>query len=364
MENLRVISADSHVVEPADLWETRLDKKFRDRAPRVVRNSQGKWVLSAPGCAELGVAGLFAAGKRGAELQEFFKKGYEAARPGGWDPMERIKDQEMDGVLAEVVYTSNGMPLYSIPDPELQMACFRTFNDWLAEYCSAAPKRIYGIALISLADIELGIRELERCRNMGLRGAMISNDPILTYESPAYDPFWKAASDLRMPVSLHIVTTAKAHNAGPPDRVTTMTIRIEHVYQSQRCLAIILLSGVPERFPKLQLVSTENDIGWLPYFLYRLDHTYWVADLPPLKPSEYARRQLYATFQDDPLGVALHNYYGADNFMWASDYPHTDSTFPESRKAIRENFASIPPEVARKIVYSNVCKLYQLDLDG
>ena len=92
------------MVGPADLWQTRLDTKFRGRAPRVVRNAQGKWVLSAPGCAELGVAGLFAAGKRGAELQEFFKKGYEAARPGGWDPMERIKDQELDGVLAEVVY--------------------------------------------------------------------------------------------------------------------------------------------------------------------------------------------------------------------------------------------------------------------
>ena len=83
------------------------------------------------------MAGLFAAGKRGAELQEFFKKGYEAARPGGWDPLERIKDQELDGVLAEVVYTSNGMPLFGIPDAELQMACFRVFNDWLAQYCFA-----------------------------------------------------------------------------------------------------------------------------------------------------------------------------------------------------------------------------------
>lgn len=137
MENLQVISADSHVVEPVDLWETRLDRKFREQAPRVVHNAQGRWVLSAPGCAELRVAGLFAAGKRGAELPEFFKKGYEAARPGGWEPIERIKDQELDGVLAEVVYTSNGMPLFGIRDAELQMACFRVFNDWLPQYCFA-----------------------------------------------------------------------------------------------------------------------------------------------------------------------------------------------------------------------------------
>ncbi len=135
MENLRIISADSHVVEPADLWEERLDRKFRDRAPKIVRNDTGKWVISAPDCAEFPVAALFAAGKRGAELRELYEKGgYEAGRAGGWDPIERIKDQDTDGVLAEVLYTSNGMPLYGLQDPELQMACFRTFNDWLGEY--------------------------------------------------------------------------------------------------------------------------------------------------------------------------------------------------------------------------------------
>ena len=366
MENLRIISADSHVVEPADLWETRLDRKYRSQAPKIVRNDSGRWVISAPGCMEFPVAALFAAGKRGAELREFYEKGYEAGRPGGWDPIERLKDQDVDGVLAEVLYTSNGMPLYGLQDAELQMACFRTFNDWLAEYCAANPKRLFGIALISLADVSLGVKELERCVKMGLRGAMISNDPAVTYDSPGYDPFWRAASELGVPVSLHIITTAKKQEPGQLDRAGIITKRIDYVTETQRCLAIMLMGGVLEKYPKLRLVSTENDIGWLPYFLYRLDRNYdhgILPDQPARRPSEYARRQLWATFQDDPCGVALYNYFGEDNFMWASDYPHTDSTWPDSAKVIKQNFATIPESVTRKIVFTNASQLYGIEMN-
>jgi uncharacterized protein len=367
MENMRIISADSHVVEPADLWETRLDLKYRDRAPRIVQNKAGRWVISAPDCAEFPVAALTAAGKRGAQLREHYEKGYEeSGRTGGWDPHERIKDQDVDGVLAEVLYTSNGMPLYGIQDPELQMACFRTFNDWLAEYCSASPRRLFGIALISLADVAMGIRELERCAKMGLRGAMISNDPVLTYDNRVYEPFWAAASEMGMPLSVHIITTAKKQLPGQQlSRAQIITIRLDYVNESQKSIALMLMGGVMDKFPKLRVVSTENDIGWIPYFLYRLDRNWdqhFLVDQAPLKPSEYARRQLWATFQDDPPGVAMHKFFGEDNFMWASDYPHTDSTWPDSQKVIEQNFATIPAPVTRKIVYDNAARLYGLVL--
>jgi predicted TIM-barrel fold metal-dependent hydrolase len=365
--NLRIISADSHVVEPMDLWETRMDAKYRDRAPRIKKNNIGRWVISAEDCTEFPVAALYAAGKRGAELRALYDQGYEAGRPGGWDPVERIKDQDVDGVLAEVLYTSNGMPLYGIQDPELQMASFRAFNDWLSEYCSASPKRLYGIALISLADVAAGVKELERCARMGLRGAMISNDPRLTYDNPVYHPFWSAASDLGMPISLHIITTSKKQDPSKTyNRAQVITMRMNYVNETQCSLAVLLHGGVLEQFPRLRIVSTENDIGWIAYFLHRLDRNYDTAFLsrqPPLKPSEYARRQLWATFQDDPPGVALYKFFGEDNFMWASDYPHTDSTWPESRKVIDQNFASIPEPVVRKIVYNNVQRLYGIDLN-
>jgi uncharacterized protein len=367
MENLRVISADSHVVEPADLWETRLDKKYRDQAPKVIRTEKGLWVIVAPGGIAFPAAAMFAAGKRGEQLREHMGKGYEASRPSGWDPTERAKDQDIDGVLAEVLYTSNGLPLFGLEDADLQYACFRVFNDWLAEYCAANPKRLMGVALISLRDIPAGIAELERCAKMGLRGAMISNHPLQTYDSPVYNPFWQAASELGMPISLHIITSTKKQSLGSFTGSNTTTLQIEYVFETQCSLALMLMGGVLERYPNLRLVSTENDIGWMPYFLHRLDHNYELGaatrNLPPLKPSEYARRQLWATFQDDPCGVALYKMFGEDNFMWASDFPHSDSTWPHSQAVIAQNFASIPPPVIQKIVADNAVRLYGIELN-
>jgi predicted TIM-barrel fold metal-dependent hydrolase len=365
MENTRIVSADSHVVEPADLWETRIDRRYRDSAPKVVQKD-GKWLIVAPDGVQFPVAGQFAAGKRGEELRQHLGKGYEAGRPSGWDPTKRIADQEIDGVIAEVLYTSNGLALFSIQDAELQSACFRVFNDWLAEYCSVNPRRLIGTALISLLDIPEAVKELERCAKAGLRGAMISNGPNEPYHSPLYDPFWQAASELGTPLSLHIITTSKKQSITDFSKGNPFMILFDWVHETQGSLASFLMGGVLERFPKLRLVSTENDIGWLPYFLHRLDHNHGlgvVPNLPPLKPSEYARRQIWATFQDDPCGVALYRMFGEDNFMWASDFPHLDSTWPHSREVIGQNFASIPEDVTRKIVCDNATRLYRLELE-
>ncbi len=364
MQNARLVSADSHVVEPADLWETRMDRRYRESAPKVVQKD-GKWLIVAPGGVQFPVAGQFAAGMRGEELREHLGKGYEAGRPSGWDPTKRIADQETDGVAAEVLYTSNGLALFSLQDAELQRACFAVFNDWLAEYCSVSPRRLLGTALISLADIPAAVKELERCAKAGLRGAMISNGPNQAYHHHVYDPFWQAASELGMPLSLHIITTSK-HQSITDFSKNPFMLLFDWVHETQGCLASFLMGGVLERFPKLRLVSTENDIGWLPYFLHRLDHNYGLGvapNPPPLKPSEYARRQLWATFQDDPCGVALYKFFGEDNFMWASDFPHLDSTWPHSREVIKENFASIPDSVTRKIVCDNATGLYGLQFE-
>src|SRR6266436_4761504 len=151
------------MMEPADLWETRLDNEFRDRAPKVVKNERGSgYMFVAPGVRPFPVAGGFGIGKSGEDLIEHLKKGYEAARPSGWDPAERLKDQDVDGVRAEVIYTTLGMPLFGLDDDELRRACFKVYNDWLAELCSYNPKRLTGLALISLADISDGGKELQR----------------------------------------------------------------------------------------------------------------------------------------------------------------------------------------------------------
>ncbi len=380
MAELRVISADSHVMEPADLWHERLDKKFRDQAPRVVKNeNRPGFLFTAPGMTPFPAAGGFAIGKSGDELKEHLTKGYEAARPSGWDPAERLKDQDVDGVEAEVLYTTLGMPLFRLKDPDLQRACFKVYNDWLAELCGYNPKRLTGLALISLGDISDGVKELERSAKAGLRGAMIWGSPPddRPYGNKMYDPFWQAASELRMPLHLHTGTGNGPESRRDVDPVTgliksTNTGSVMESYgnmvqEVQRSLNSLIFGGVLERFPRLRLVSAESDVGWIPHFMYRLDHAYekfskLVPDPIPLRPSEYIRRQVWATFQDDPVGPAAYKLFGADNYMWASDFPHADSTWPHSRDVIARDFDGVPEDVTRKIVFENCVKLYHMDI--
>jgi predicted TIM-barrel fold metal-dependent hydrolase len=375
-------------MEPADLWTSRLDVKLREKAPRVVETSKGH-LFSAPGVRPFPVAGGFGIGKSGDDLKQHLKKGYEAARPSGWDPAERLKDQDVDGVSAEVIYTTLGMSLFGLDDVELQQACFRAYNDWVNEYASYNRKRLYPIALISLEDPAAGARELERCAKLGLRGAMIWGSPPREkpYFASDYDPFWAAAQELGMPLSLHVVTgkkenTAKARADGKPERsmldagdenargpAPFLLNAMGAVHSVQKSLQQMIFGGVLDRFPALKIVSAENDSGWVAHFMYRLDHVYekfgvmWDKVGLKLKPSEYVRRNVWVTFQDDMIGPMTWRYFGADNYMWASDFPHADSTWPNSLKVIAKDFEGIPDEVTRKMTFDNAAKLYRIDLN-
>jgi len=372
----RIISADSHMLEPPDLWTSRLDRKFKDQAPHVEDNDRGSYFV-APGLKPSPVSLGFGAGRSGEELKQHFRKGFNTAPPGGWDPVERVKDQDIDGVVAEILYTTYGMPLFNLPDAELQRACFAAYNDWLAEFCSHNPKRFFGIGLIALEDIAAGAKELHRCAQLGLRGAQIWGAPPADrpYWSRVWDPFWSAAQELRMPLSLHIGTgkrerreRAAAPRAAGEGRGPFMTANyMNGVHEIQRSFTDIIFGGVLERFPNLILISAENDSGWIPHYIYRMDHAFdkfnVMSDEPlPNKPSFYIKRQMMVTFQDDPVGPMTHEFFGADNYMWASDFPHTDCTWPHSREVIERDFARIPDAITHKIVFENVARTYQMGL--
>jgi predicted TIM-barrel fold metal-dependent hydrolase len=347
----------------------------------VRQEGKGGYVFVAPGVPSFPVAGGFAAGRSGDELKEFMKKGQEegyiTARPSGWDPVERLKDQDIDGVEAEVLYTTLGMTLFGLHDADMQRACFKAYNDWLSEFCSHNRNRLIGAALISLEDIGEGVKELERARKIGLKGAMIWGAPPRErpYTSKEYDPFWAAAQELEMPLSLHVITGKK-----PPktevEREKVRTARDQSfvrgymnlIHEVQRSLTDIIFSGVMMRFPKIRIVSAENDTGWIAHYMYRMDHAFdkfgaLMADKLDMKPSEYVRRNVWATFQDDPIGPMLFKFFGGDNFMWASDFPHTDSTWPNSLKVIEQDFEGVPADVKQKIICDNAAKLYHIDLN-
>src|SRR5262245_57455183 len=366
-----VVSADSHVMEPATLWTEGVDRKFQHTAAKVVQNeAKGTYQFVASGIHPFPVAAGFGIGKSGAELKEHLKKGYEAARPSGWDPAERLKDQDIDGVAAEVLYTPLGMPLFALDGVELQQACFSGFNNWLAEYASYVPKRLYPIALISLEDVAAGVKELERCAKLGLRGAMIWGAPpeARPYSKPLYDPFWAVAQDLQLPISLHVITQKKQNEIrfdGPREGRPT----VDPIFEIQQSLRSLIYGGALDRFPNLKIVSAENDAGWIAHYLHRLDHIHekFLSMMQPgrikMLPSDYLRRHLWATFQDDPVAPLTCSYFGEDQFMWASDFPHTDSTWPHSQEVIARDFAQVSEAVRRKIVSENAIKLYRMDLN-
>jgi predicted TIM-barrel fold metal-dependent hydrolase len=368
------------MMEPGDLWVERLDKKFKDRAPRVItHDAKSQPLFSAPGMQPYPVAVAFAAGRSGKEMQEFVDHATDEQAQRYRDPALRIEDQDRDGVSAEVLYTSLGMSLFGLEDTELQAACFRGYNDWVSEFCSYDLKRFIGIALISLADVEQGAQELRRVARAGLRGAMIwgAAPTDKPFWHTLYDPFWAAAQELSMPLSLHVITGAAGTSGrlAHPERrevrlkgASRLTRYMKLPLDAQASFTDMILGGVLMRFPRLKLVSAENDSGWIAHYMYRLDHAFekfgdFLETGLDLKPSDYIRRQLWATFQDDPIGPLTWQYFGEDKFMWASDYPHTDSTFPHSREVIERDFANIPEAVKRKIVCDNAAGLYRMDLN-
>jgi predicted TIM-barrel fold metal-dependent hydrolase len=374
MTQLKLISADSHVNEPGDLWVERIDKSFRERAPRIVDNPPGQRpgaYLILEGMPPIHMAQGIGAGKTPEELPEFFRSStYKDVRPGGWDPAERLKDMDLDGVEAEVIYTTLGFRQFWLEDAAFQRACFQVYNDWLADYCAYAPKRLIGLAMISLYDIGAAVRDLRRCAQQGLGGAMIwcSPPPDRPYSSPLYDPFWAEAQELHLPISLHSITGAGPESRllvkEPMDRYIRSTVLSHEV---QRTFTTLIFSGVLERFPRLNFVSAENEVGWLTFFLQKLDqaqdeYQYLYPSPLKMKPSDYFHRQCYATFIDDPVGVATRHFIGVNNILWSSDYPHTVSTWPHSQEVVERDFQGVPEAEKRQMVRGNAIQLYGLDL--
>lgn len=357
-----LISADSHVSEPPDLWETRLPSSLRNRLPdlKTARTKGGRPPIH-----------LKSQHVDDRQQTEDSKPITHAERRAGRDPVERLKDMALDGVSAEVLYPSLGGRLFQLEDAALQQACFEIYNDWLTEYCNTAPDRLLGIAMISTYDTEHAVNELVRCKNAGLHGAVIWQypPPALPFSSDHYDSFWAAAQDLQMPVSLHINTghRSKGHQDihGLQSYRRGINVKLE---EAMDALLDIIFSGVLERFPLLNLVVVENEVGWIPFWLEQCDKYFerhrLVEPLTLIKrPSEYFNRQVFATFFNDETGGHLLSWWGIDNCMWSNDYPHSNSTWPHSREVISRDLGQLPADDRAKLVCGNVARLYQLNIE-
>jgi predicted TIM-barrel fold metal-dependent hydrolase len=281
---------------------------------------------------------------------------------------------DRDGVDATVMYGPI-VPLL-ISDPDLRRVCYRAYNEWLAEFCATAPQRLIGAGLIPVDDAKTAADEVRYLKELPLRTGMFLAARVETpLWDEAWEPLWEAAAETGIPLGFHLggglrtvlFSGPKANHPG------NMGVRVAcSTLQMDEPLAAVIFSGALERHPGLKIVLAETGIGWLPYMLERTDDTYekfvdaedyWRAHggLPcPRQPSTYWRRQVYATFQSDRAGLRLIDLLGDDRVMWASDYPHADSTWPESQAAIAANFEGLTATSRHRILCDNARALYGL----
>jgi predicted TIM-barrel fold metal-dependent hydrolase len=362
------ISGDSHIVEVPEIFDG-LEQRFGDAAPSIVFE-EGRGHLLKIGervgfsIGRFGVAGAWV---NDPQTQEIIKMGYEGLRPGILDPAARLADQDIDGVTHEVLLPSVLFGIYGIENPEIVAATFQNYNDWVFNYASQGEGRLFPTACIPLHDVELGIQELRRAKNLGHVGANIPCVPPKDrpYSDRYYEPFWREAEELDMPLVMHVLTSAQGMNMGLPDWGPIGTYALWPAAIAN-VIADIICSGVTARHPKLKFVPTEWETGWVGWFLQRLDwamHRVPPSSLPPEiteAPSSYFHKNFTVTFEDDLIGIMTREQIGVDNLMWGSDYPHHDSIFPRSQQVLDDIFDGVPDEERYAITVANACKLYNL----
>lgn len=364
-----IVSSDSHIIEPPDLWQR---VAADDELPRVVREDDGDWWYVA-GRRTMSFLGI-QAGERFAHDPDRLRTSatFEDVRDSAYDPARYLADNESDGIWGSVIYPSQGLVLYAVPESDVLSRSVRIYNDWLADFCAHDPARLKGVAMLNTDDPAEAAAELRRAHARGLSGALI---PVRTpvwnpYRSPAYEPLWQAAAELGVPISLHVGTDRADPRTGEfflDIKEVPPSVFVNKDQQVRAALGDLILSGVFERHPGLRIGTVEHELSWIPFFLTQMDYTYtdrpargdWhrFAD-PGVLPSHYWHSNCFASFQEDALGIRVRDVIGVGTLMFGSDYPHTESTFPRSREILGGVLADLPAEEAARIASGNVAALY------
>ena len=386
--DIRVIDVDTHVIEPYDLWTSRVSTdRWGDLVPHVRRHDDGvdhwysgdKWLGLAAGPAQVGWP----------EYPPLKPPTMDDAQPYTYSAPERLQKMDEYGVYAQVLYpnvSGFGAGRFSgLPDAELRCQLLRAYNDYLTDWSSADPKRLVPVMATPFWDIDLSIREMERCRAMGHRGLIFSQAPEdfgePTLADPHWDRLWASAQDLGMSVNFHIGSgdASTVHQMLPPSagkHANFASFPVTFFISNCRTIATLIGGGVCHRFPRLNFVSVESGVGWIPFALQALDWMWTECGVYKehpefeLTPSEYFRRQVYGCFwfEKGPTLEAAIDYLGPDNVLYETDFPHPTSMAPgpnrtavSAKAFIGENLKGFPAEVQAKILHDNAARVYQLD---
>ncbi|OHV43841.1 amidohydrolase family protein [Pseudofrankia sp. BMG5.36] len=381
-----LISVDDHVLEPPHLWVDRVAAKDRDRAPHMEFDDDGMdvWVYDGKRFPSSGLSAV--AGK---SKEEFSPEplSYSEMRPGCYDAAERLKDMDQAGVLASLCFPTLprfcGQMFYEASDRDFGLVCLRAYNDWmLEEWCGAAPGRYIPLVLIPLWDPALAVKEMERCAAKGATTFAFSENPeplgLPTIHDPSgyWDPVMAAANDLRMVVSMHVGSSSQV-----PKIASNTPFMANLTWGAMRTSGTMLswlFSGMFQRFPKLKIALSEGEIGWMPYYLERAEQVldkqrYWVqrgtkfadhdgvtgVDLDTLDIRATFRDHIFGCFIEDHHGIASLAEIGEDNIMCETDYPHSDSTWPNCIQTVKNIISRLPAETQYKLLRGNAERLYR-----
>jgi predicted TIM-barrel fold metal-dependent hydrolase len=380
MAEYKIISADTHIVKPPDLYSQRMDPKIKARAPYIKRHTtpQGAesdaWFIGDQQVVSLGA--VTQAGRRFDDPEKIDFVGiWEDVREGAYQPDAMLKELAIDGVWGAVVQPSQGLFWYHLEDSELLTAICRAYNDWIADFCRPHPHRLKGIGMLNVDDTDVACAELERCAKLGLAGMFIPVTPLVDrpYRHQMYERLWATAQDVQLPLLMHLATQ-RANIPGCEISIdfktfTAAGLRPTQDYWVRYSMTAMIFAGVFERYPRLRVGSVEHEASWAPHWLRQMDYTYKERPVyrgyqskEGLLPSDYWRRNMFAVFQEDDVSVELRHRIGVKNLLWGNDFPHSESTWPRSRQFLDAMFNGVPENEMRQMTCENVAREFRFDL--
>lgn len=368
-----IVSADTHLMPPFNLFHQKLDKKWHDLLPRIEKRENGERYIIMPGA-------------RPERLIDFPFQGEDLVRskaggvPTPYDDdsavitgADRIADQAMDGVDAEVIFPNGpALLMWSAPDNDFVNAQAQVWNDWAMEVCGPYIDQCSPAAAICTADIDMAIAEIERVAKMGYKLVLLPNKPIfgphdvahINYNLPVFDPMWAAIQDHDLAITYH-VSTGRDPRASRGNGGAIINYVCHSLSPTIEPIVNMCASGVLERFPKLRVATIEADAGWVPWMLQKMDeaylkHHFWVRPKMKALPSDYYRANCFASFGEDNAALAMVEKFGLeDNFVWANDYPHHEGSWPHSAEAIYRTFGDdLREETRAKLLGLNAAKAF------
>ena len=372
MDDLILVSVDDHVVEPPDMFDGHLAEKYKSVAPKVITNASGDDVWLYEG-QELPNIGLNAVSGKPKEEYGIEPTSFAEMRPGAYDIDQRVADMDANGVLGSMCFPSFpqfcGQLFSRTEDKAVALAMVQAYNDWhIDEWCGTHPGRFIPLSIPPIWDPELMAAEVRRVAAKGCRAVTFSENPEKlgwpSWHSEHWDPFWQACTDEGTVVCLHIGSSSQLTITSVEAPINVMiTLQPMNIVQAA---ADILWSRVIPEFPGVTFALSEGGIGWIPYFLERCDYVYenhqaWTGQDLPKRPSEIFRERFITCFIDDAAGVKNRHDVGLDTMTWECDYPHSDSTWPQSPERLWKSLGGVPDSEIDAITHENAMRLFSYD---